>query len=314
MVERLKVGVLMGGPSGEHEVSLSTGKNVLTALNPEKFIGTPLILGEDLGLMTLDKKLKFPDDLVNFDVIFNALHGEYGEDGQIQYILEGLGVPYTGSEVEASSVGMDKWRSDEIFKKGGLCVPYEELVVGDFKDSLSREFPLVVKPRSGGSSLGVFIVKDRMDLAKRIKDAREFDDELIIQKYITGREFTCPVLEMDGKIKALPIVEIKPKPQYVFFDYEAKYKSGASDEIVPAKIDQGLALEIQKSSILAHKLLGCRIYSRTDFIWDGVKLYVLELNTLPGFTENSLVPKSAKAAGISFSRLIEIIIESSLRS
>jgi len=191
-------------------------------------------------------------------------------------------------------------------------VPEEELVVGDLKDTLSRAFPVVVKPRSGGSSLGVFIVKDRMDLARRIKDAREFDDELIIQKYIAGREFTCPVLEMEGKIRALPIIEIKPKPKYEFFDYEAKYKAGATDEVVPAIIDQGLTLKIQKASILAHKLLGCRVYSRTDFIWDGVKLYIIELNTLPGLTENSLMPKSAKVAGISFSKLIEIIIESSL--
>jgi len=221
MSDKLKVGVLMGGPSGEHEVSLNTGKNVLAALNKQKFIGTPLVLGEpfdaaqdkDLSLRQAvsGEELKFPDDLANFDIIFNALHGEYGEDGQIQYIFEGLGVSYTGSGVEASSVGMDKWRSDEIFREGGLDVPEEELIIGDFKDSLTREFPVVVKPRSGGSSLGVFIAKDRMELAKRIRDAREFDDELLIQKYIIGREFACPVLEMEGKLRALPVVEIKPR-------------------------------------------------------------------------------------------------------
>lgn len=313
MSGKIKVGVLMGGPSSEREVSLDSGKNVFTALDPEKFQGTPLILDENLNLSSEEKRLKFPDDLGSFDIIFNALHGEFGEDGQIQYILEKLKVPYTGSGIEASSLGMDKWASYEVFRKEGLEVPKEELLAGEFENNLQRDFPLVVKPRNGGSSLGVFIVKDRMDLARRIENALEFDDELVIQEYIQGREFTCPVLEAGGKIKALPVIEIKPKSEYEFFNYEAKYKTGASDEIVPAKITQDLALKIQKASVLAHKILRCRVYSRSDFILDGKELYILELNTLPGLTRNSLVPKAALAAGILFPELIEIIIENSFK-
>jgi hypothetical protein len=168
--------------------------------------------------------------------------------------------------------------------------------------------PIITKPRFGGSSIGVEIIKSKKDIEKI-----EEKTDIIAQKFIQGRELTCPVLEIKGKVIALPVIEIRPNKQFEFFDYQAKYTSGASEEIVPAPIPSTLKKKIQEMAIRAHNSLGCAVYSRTDFIVKNKQVVILEINTLPGLTKNSLLPKSAAAQGISFSELLDIIIESSLR-
>lgn len=306
--------ILAGGPSTEYEVSINSGKNVFKEINRKKFVPSLAILSKHFELKINGKKARFPEDLVGYDVVFNAMHGQFGEDGQVQAIFERVGIPFTGSGSVASSLAMDKWASFEIFKKVGLCVAENRLLVSPRDKSVKNlKLPVVLKPRNGGSSVGVEIVKLKKDLEKAINRVFKFDSEVVAESFITGREFTCGVLERDGKLKALPVIEIRPKPKYEFFDYEAKYKTGATDEIVPAKITEKLASEIQSASLKAHRALKARVYSRSDFMWDGEKLFILELNTLPGMTKNSLLPKAARAAKISFSEMIEVIIRSSLK-
>ena len=302
----------MGGPSTEYEVSLNSGKNVFKAINPAKFISSLAVLSKSLKLKINNQAAKFPEDLKSFDIVFNAMHGQFGEDGQIQAILDKINVPFTGAGAVASSLAMDKWASREVFRKSKIRIPLGKLILAPGEIS-KINLPAVLKPRNGGSSVGVSIVKSKKELLKKIKETFRYDSEVVVEKYLVGREFTCGVLEIKGKLKALPVIEIRPKEKYEFFDYEAKYKTGATDEIVPAPISVKLSREIQRLALKIHRALKCRVYSRSDFIWHKNKLYTLELNTLPGLTQNSLLPKSARVAGLDFPKLIETIIFSSLR-
>ncbi|MEK7138282.1 MAG: D-alanine--D-alanine ligase [Patescibacteria group bacterium] len=313
-MKKIKVAVLAGGPSTEYEVSINSGKNVFREIDRKKFEPSWAVLSKHSELKINGKKARFPEDLAGYDIVFNAMHGQFGEDGQVQAIFERVGIPFTGSGSVASSLAMDKWASFGIFKKAGLRVAPSQLLASS-KTKLGKNlgWPVVLKPRNGGSSVGVEIVKSEKDLEKAVRRVFKFDSEVVAESFVAGREFTCGVLEINGKLKALPVVEIRPKPKYKFFDYEAKYKTGATDEIVPAEIDTKLASEIQSASLKAHRALKASVYSRSDFMWDGKKLFILELNTLPGMTKISLLPKAARAAKISFPKLIEIIIQSSLR-
>ncbi|MEK9173283.1 MAG: D-alanine--D-alanine ligase [Patescibacteria group bacterium] len=314
-MEKLKVAILVGGPSTEYEVSLNSGKNVLKKIDVKKFSPSLVVLSRKLKLSVNNQPAKFPEDLKKFDVIFNAMHGQFGEDGQIQAILENLSIPFTGSDLTASNLAMDKWTSLKIFKKSGLRAASNQLLrKPNDKIKPRLKFPIVLKPRYGGSSVGISIVKDKKDLAKKVKIAFKHDSGVVVEEYIPGKEFACSVLEVNGRPKALPVIEIRPKSKYEFFNYEAKYKTDATEEIVPAPISGKLTMEIQRASLIAHKALGCQTYSRSDFIWCKNKLYILELNTLPGLTQTSLFPKSAKAAGLSLKNLITTIINSSLSS
>lgn len=299
-MNKIRIGVLMGGPSTEHEVSLQTGENVLEFLDKSKFAAKPLLLSKNFELSSTGKLLKFPQDFKKFDLIFNALHGSFGEDGTIQGILESLGIPYTGSKIAPSFIAMDKWLSYESFIKNKIPTPKT------FIPNNGLKFPLIAKPRNGGSSVGVFIAKSRRDLIS-------LKDDYLLQEYIQGEEFTCGVLCIKDKSVALPVVQIRPKKKYSFFDYRAKYEKGESEELVPAPISKILTLKIQKLALKVHASLGCDVYSRTDFIVKNGKPYVLEINTLPGLTSNSLLPKEAMALGLSFRELLTVICESSLK-
>ncbi len=313
-MKKISVAVLAGGPSTEYEVSINSGKNIFKAIDRKKFSPSWAILSKHSELKVNGKKARFPEDLEGFDVVFNAMHGQFGEDGQVQAIFERVGILFTGSGSMVSSLAMDKWASFEVFKKIGLRTAPSQLLINlKVKLRKSLGWPVVLKPRNGGSSVGVEIVKSEKDLAGGIRRAFKFDSEVVVEKFMAGREFTGGVLEVNRKLKALPVVEIKPKPKYEFFDYEAKYKTGATDEIVPAEISAKLAREIQNASLKAHRALKAKVYSRSDFIWSENKLYILELNTLPGMTKNSLLPKAATSVKIDFPHLIEIIIRSSLR-
>lgn len=307
---KLRIAVLMGGPSAEHDVSLRTGRMILENLNKERYFARGI---------TIDKKAHWPITPAkikkNFDLALIAMHGEYGEDGTVQKILEKHKIPYAGSGVKASQLGMDKARSAIFFKKSALNVP-DFIVLRDgsgFKSfKFSLDYPVVVKPNDRGSSVGVSIVENFQDLSDAIKLATDYSPNVMIQKYIRGREFTCGVLEIRGDLKPFLPTEIIPRSSK-FFDYGAKYISGASQEITPPRLPKDKIRKIQQIALKAHKAIGARGFSRTDMILgkDG-RFYILEINTIPGMTETSLLPQAAKAGGISFPKLLDLIIEAAL--
>jgi len=299
-----RVGVLMGGPSSERGISLKSGKAVLSAL---KDSGVEAI---DIDILTDNKEenIRLLNNY-NLDCAFIALHGRFGEDGQIQEILEEVDLPYTGSGVKASRLAMDKIDALRIFKAGNLYVPGSQFLEKadyaknrDFKNDLG--FPLVVKPANHGSSIGLSIVEFKQDIPAAINLAFQFDERIVIEEYISGRELTVGVLDE----KPLPVIEIVPK--HKFFDFEAKYQAGLTDYIIPAPLDTEIAEKVQQAALEAHKLLGCFGCSRTDIILNKENLpFVLETNTIPGMTATSLLPKAARILGIDFNQLCLRLLE-----
>jgi D-alanine--D-alanine ligase len=307
-MRKINLAVLMGGMSSEHEISLISGQNVLNYLNKEKYNITPIVISKKGEWWVNDAKKTIDEALKGIDVVFNALHGEYGEDGKIQGLLDCFSIKYTGSGVLASALGMDKIKSKELFERGGILTPKHTILKRG--EDFNKKFrgKLVVKPASLGSSVGISIVEKGEDLKKAIDKAFEHCDTVIIEEYIQGRETTCGIIDdfRGQEYFALPITEIIPPPGR-FFDYEVKY-DGSTQEITPARIDKNLTKKIQDLAIKAHQILGCKGYSRVDFIIRGNKIYILEANTLPGLTKESLLPKAAKAAGIEFAELLDIIV------
>jgi D-alanine-D-alanine ligase len=306
LVDRLgKIGVLMGGPSSEREISLKSGKAVYEALIQAGF-----------DAVGIDIKTDGPEEnrrligACGIDVAFIALHGRFGEDGQIQEILDGMGIPYTGSGANASRLAMDKIASRKIFEASHLAVPgYRQIDKHSYnanpKDKVNDlTLPVVVKPATHGSSIGLSIVDKEELLPGSLDLAFSFDDRILIEEFVNGRELTVGILED----KALPVIEIIPRKG--LFDYEAKYQAGMTEYVVPAQIEDEIARRVQKTALSAHKLLGCYGCSRVDIILSGDNTaFVLEVNTIPGLTATSLLPKAAKVAGIDFLQLCVKLLE-----
>ena len=304
---KIRVGVLRGGPSAEHEVSLLTGINVLSNLPSEKYQGTDILIS---------REGKWPY-LPAVDVIFNALHGEYGEDGQVQSVLEKKGLPYTGSGVAASALAMDKWASRQILCRAGLKVsPAIKIEKSSLEQIPNSNFslPWVVKPANRGSSVGISLVNNEKEFQPALDKAFQYDNSVLVEQYIKGREVTCGILEnfQGEKYFALPVIEIVLPLGKPFFDYQGKY-DGTTQEICPGVFDEKTALAIQEAARLAHQSLGCRDYSRTDIIVAEDGIYVLEVNTLPGLTKESLFPKAAAVVGCSFDQLLNHLLTLALK-
>jgi D-alanine-D-alanine ligase len=259
------------------------------------------------------------------DVVFIAMHGPYGEDGTIQGLLEVLDLPYTGSGVESSAISMNKIRSKEIYIHHGIPTPRYEAIKehkwldgpGPIADDIEKSlgYPCVVKPPRLGSSVAISIPQNREELVAAIDEAFKYDNIVMVEEFISGRELTSPILG-NGPAKeptALPLVEIVPKTSS-YFDYEAKYTPGASDEITPAPVDDAITIEAKRLGVAAHEALGCSGLSRTDMILNGDSLHVLETNTIPGLTDVSLFPKAANAMGMSFSQVLEHLIDVALET
>lgn len=297
-----KIGVIMGGVSSEREISLKSGKSVVNALKSKGLKVVPIDLKTDEY-----REVKKIISLSGIDAVFIALHGYFGEDGKIQSILDDLGVPYTGSNSKASYLSMDKIASRRIFEANGLKVPAYKIIrtLKDLKD-LNLNYPSVIKPSTNGSSIGLSIVDSKSSLKSAFELAKQFDENIIIEEYIAGRELTVGILGDE----ALPIIEIVPKKR--FFDFEAKYQKGLTEYIVPAEIEESLAKKVQDVGLSAHKLLGSSGFSRADLILSNNEVFVLELNSIPGMTETSLLPKAAKAGGIGFEDLVLRIIKLAL--
>ena len=238
------------------------------------------------------------------DVAFVALHGPWGEDGRLQGVLDILGIPYTGSGVLASALAMDKAMAKTVLAANGLDVPEGEIVTSP-GDRPSIAPPSVVKPVANGSSFGMTMVDDVAAYPAAIEEALRFDRRALVEERIAGRELTVGVIG-GGELQALPVIEIVPK--HGAFDYRAKYDASESEELCPAPIPQEVAERAQAFALRAHRALGCRGISRTDLMWNGERMVVLEVNTMPGMTPNSLVPKAAKVAGISYGDLVDKLI------
>ncbi|WP_454192833.1 D-alanine--D-alanine ligase [Paenibacillus sp. Marseille-Q7038] len=300
----LKVGVIMGGISSEVEVSLNTGREMMNHLDPNKYEVIPVVFSKPAELVEKVKRL---------DIALLALHGAYGEDGTIQGMLETLGIPYTGSGVLASSLCMDKDLSKKILRYEGVNTPgwlcWNSMEDYSPKDVQQLGYPVMVKPNTGGSSIGMEKVNDEQDLHSAVMRAfaSDPDQSILIERYITGQEMTCSIL--DGEV--LPMIGITSASSE-WFDYSAKYEEGGADEVV-VNLPQELDELVRKTAMTCYQALKCSVYARVDILLsDGVP-YVLEMNTLPGMTKTSLLPKSAAAAGISFSSLLDRIISCSLK-
>ena len=296
MKKKLKVAVLMGGKSSEREISLLSGSEILANINRDKYIVISIEIKKNNDKW-INQLIKSKPELA-----FIALHGSSGEDGSIQGMLEQLGIPYTGSRILASAIGMDK----KLFKK---IMHNEKILVPKDVDNA----PCFVKPNDQGSSVGASIVRDRKKLKSAIKLANKYSEEVLVEEYLKGIELTCAVIGNEKPL-ALPVIEILPLKEK-FFDYESKYTKNGSEEIVPARISKTLTEKVQELSIKVYKAIGCRGFARVDFILKNNKYpIVLEINTIPGLTKMSLVPKAANAAGISYSKLLDRIISYAIKT
>ncbi|WP_053219372.1 D-alanine--D-alanine ligase [Virgibacillus senegalensis] len=308
----MKIAVLYGGTSGEREVSLSTGKGIIQALKKNGHEVT----GIDFHPERLDELMKLEADLV-----FIGLHGKYGEDGRIQGLLDIRNIPYVGSGVLASALAMDKAKAKQIFEKNqlpvakGIAIPTKRHTHQEIMNLIQEQFtpPYVVKPNQEGSTLGLTIVKNEEQLPEAVKNAVQSDDTLLVEEFVSGREFTVAVIGAQGEEEALPVIEIIPKNDY--YDFDSKYKPGGSEHIVPAHISDSLTEEMQSIAVRAHQLLGCDVYSRVDFIvTEANRPVVLEVNTLPGMTPTSLFPDAARVIGLSYEQMVERFVTLSLKN
>lgn len=316
-----KVGVLRGGPSSEYEVSLKTGKSVIDNL-PEHYTAVDILISKDGVWHYLGTPISPEKVFKKVDVVFNALHGAYGEDGTVQKILDKFLIPYTGSNALASAVGMNKVLSKKVYKGAKLKTPIHATVKkgkNSPKEILkifnSFPMPAVVKPVSGGSSVGTAIARTLAELGVAVADALQYSDTALIEEFIAGKEATCGVVDnfREEAIYSLLPVEIRKPSDCAFFDYKAKY-GGQSQEICPGNFTAKEKEIIQEMAKEAHKALGLRHYSRSDFIIHPKRgIYILETNTLPGLTGESLLPKSLKAVGCPLPHFLDHLIKLALK-
>ena len=290
---------MMGGLSREREISLRTGKAILKALIEKGYTACPIDVGQDIAETLVKKKI---------ECAFLALHGRFGEDGTIQGMLELMRIPYTGSGVLASALALHKIMAKKFFLYEKIPTPPFEVFQREEieKDSLrtvSLPMPLVVKPAREGSTIGVSIVRKEEELVPALKEAGRYDDEILIEKFMGGSEITVGILEDIP----LPIVEIVPKSG--FYDYHSKYTKGETQYIIPARIPREKYLYAQEIGLKAFKMLGCSGFARVDLMTDEEgSPFVIDVNTMPGMTEMSLLPKAAEFAGIQFGDLVERIL------
>ncbi|MDL1968354.1 MAG: D-alanine--D-alanine ligase [Deltaproteobacteria bacterium] len=308
-MKKLTIALISGGASSEREVSLKSGDQVHKALDKEKYKVIRYDPKTEINRLVADAPM--------IDAGLIILHGPFGEDGTVQGFLDLLGIPYQGTGVLGSAIAMNKLASKKFYEKAGLSVPpYIAFNRGEEinpeKIAYQLGLPLVVKPVQGGSSIGMSIIKSAATLKHAVDIAFEQDNSILIETYIKGIEITVSVIGNE-KLEALPVVEIIPGKGHEFFDYEAKYTAGLTQETCPAIINEDLTKKAQEYAKTAHSALFCKGYSRTDMILKNNDIYVLETNTIPGMTPTSLLPLAAATAGISFSELLDKLIALSMR-
>ena len=330
--------VMMGGESKEHDVSLRSGAAVVKNLPAAGFVPVPVVFGRDgrVALRPADNLqastawLPLGEAVTRMAVLqpvcaFIAMHGPFGEDGRVQALCDLMHVPHIGSDAIGSAVAIDKWLAKCVYRAHGIPTPDAELRVaadldqpGSVEGLLARfGLPCVVKTPRMGSSFGVTIPRSAEALAQSLDDALKLDPRVMIERFRAGRELTVPVLEdpVTGEPRALPVIEIvvKKARDDEFFDYEVKYDPTRSDEVCPAQVPDDVARAAQELGVRAHRALMLSGFSRTDVIWDGDGLWVLETNTIPGLTEASLFPKAVAAAGSTFPEMLRTLVLGAMR-
>jgi len=349
-MKKLNIGLIFGGKSGEHEVSLKSAKEVMNSLDKDKYNIIPIAItkkgtwlighrGDEYMTLNLPKteieggvsveqsqslvtttekrsldNFSEGESTMEFDIIFPIGHGSYVEDGRMQGMLDMVGIPYVFSGTLASALAMNKQKTKLVAKNSGLKVAKEIVLRKNKKYSPEKiisklNLPIVVKPIDAGSSVGMSICREAIELESAISKAFDYSHEVMLEQFIKGRELTVAVMGNKNP-KALPVIEIIPKVAD-FFSYEAKYQTGGSDEICPAEIPEDVRKKVQRYAIKIFKALDCKDLARADFIWEEKdnKIYFLEINTIPGMTGASLAPKAAKAAGMSFSQFLDKLIK-----
>lgn len=349
----IQVYLLFGGKSTEHFISLKTGSFIFRTLNKQKYKVKPVLITErgswlipkiypsslpQLGVNDTPaiyenefRKLNIEEfhlpNHLDCDVVFLGLHGGNGENGVIQAYLELLGIPYTGSKVLASALAMDKEKSNFVYKAHSLNVAnftifykkdFESMNSNQIQERLLKfeiNFPCFVKPNNGGSSVGSGIARNLQELQVRLKNVFELENKAFVQNLLQGIEVSCGVIEFseNGKFYPRPLYPTQIIPKSEFFDFEAKYKQGGSEEITPAPISKELMQQVREMSLLAHNVLGCSGYSRTDFIIQNNIPYILETNTLPGMTETSLIPQQARYENLEMEYIFDLLLENALQ-
>lgn len=307
-MDKLKIAVLYGGVSKERDVSISSSKGIMKALEKNGHE----VIGIDFHPDRLQEIIE-----LQVDIVFIGLHGKFGEDGSVQGMLDMLDIPYVGSGVLASSLAMDKFMAKKMFASESIPVAKDERYyikqeseIASVSEDIRAKFdvPFVIKPNREGSTLGLTIVTDELEIEAAIKNAIQSDAFILVEQFIKGKELTVPVIGKMGEESALPIIEIIPKND--LYDYESKYSEGGSEHIVPAQIEDALTTKIKQYAVKAHQILGCETYSRADFLLteDGTP-YILEVNTLPGMTPTSLFPDSAATVDITYEAMIEQFVQ-----
>lgn len=299
------IGVLMGGLSGEREISFRSGDNCLRALMSRGYRAVRIDALRDVAERLNEAEV---------EVAFLALHGRFGEDGTIQGLLEMMGIPYTGSGVLASALGMNKIAAKKVVYGSGVSTPdyseirpTEDAAAAAARIDATLGLPVMVKPVEEGSSLGVFKCKTESELRDCIEEGRKEFGAIFAERFVAGTEITVGVLERDGRPQSLPILELIPKNE--FYDYEAKYTKGMTDFVLPARLAPPVYAEAEREAVAVFAAVGCRGYARVDFMVDEAgKPWFVEINTLPGMTDTSDLPAQARAAGLSYEELVEAIL------
>lgn len=309
--------VLYGGRSLERDISVMTGRRVVRALKELGYRVTDIDVDESLVRKLVELKP---------DVAFVALHGRGGEDGTVQELLEILGIPYTGSRVAASLKAMDKVLAKHIFREKGIPTPafhafsdtaFRDMGAKDTLEIIAEDLglPVVVKPSAQGSALGINFAFESRDLPRAMMSALSFDRKVLLERYVKGRELAVSILEKateggGAQTVALPVVEARPRSEHAYYDFESRYVLGETDFVVPAELPGSVEATVKETALAAYRALGCRGFGRVDIIFDedGVP-WVLEVNTIPGLTETSLLPLAAEAAGIAFTELVELMLK-----
>ena len=299
--ENSKIAVICGGPSSEREISLRSGKNVLGALKRLGYKNAELIdINKNIAQVLLEKKI---------EVVYNAMHGRFGEDGCMQGLLEILEIPYTGCGVTASSVCMNKDYTKNVLRNFDIPLIKSVLVrkEEDYAEKIKDlKFPLMLKPVSEGSSLGMFKVSDEKEMEECFKKSLEYNQDVLVEEYLDGKSLTVGVLENRNELFATEILEFRTKTEW--YDYEAKYTAGMTEFILPAQLSAEMTEKVKNIAVKAFKACGCRGVSRVDFLVSDNVPYVLEINTSPGMTDLSDLPAQSKAMGINYDNLVQIIL------
>lgn len=296
----MKIGVVMGGISSEREISLNSGKEIMKYIDSDKYDVVPVVI---------DKKEDIVEKSKGLDFAFIALHGKFGEDGEVQSVLQTLDIPYSGCGPLTSGICMDKDVTKRMLKSADIntadWINVTKIDEIDYEAVEKMGYPVFVKPNSGGSSVATNLIKSKEGLKEAVELALKYDKEVMIEQYIKGEEITCCMLNE----KMLPVIAIKPNGE--FFDLKCKY-DGSSEEVI-VDLEEKLHKQVEEMALGCWKVLKCDVYVRVDMIVKDSIPYVLELNTLPGMTKNSLFPKSANAVNMSFSDLLDVMIQDSLK-